>query len=328
MTGSRDEDRRQTTYLLIAVLAAAGYLWISPLSSSLWLDETVTYWVVKDGLREAVDALFAISSHPRTTRCSGWSWGSVARARSCLRLPSVIAAAGAALLLYRLGTRLVDREAGLLAATAFACVIGIGGVPANARPYATALMVAVAGTLALVRWLDRPSAGTRALMSCWRRLPSMRTTSSESCWPSMSSTSSRGDCRTARRPGDASVSCSRRSVFCFSRSALRFCRSSPAGKLVMGGRAIVGRRTRCGGPSPRPRRARVARVSRSANVRRSGVIAARRGLEYPAPLAVSLVTWLTSLRLFFPRYYLAWTPGLALLAGLVIRTVEGFRRGD
>jgi len=39
-----------------------------------------------------------------------------------LRLPSVIAAAGAALLLYRLGTRLVDREAGLLAATAFACV--------------------------------------------------------------------------------------------------------------------------------------------------------------------------------------------------------------
>jgi hypothetical protein len=43
------------------------------------------------------------------------------------------------------------------------------------------------------------------------------------------------------------------------------------------------------------------------------------------PLTIALVSWLTSARLFYPRYYLAWTPGLALLSGLAIRTLHGAR---
>jgi 4-amino-4-deoxy-L-arabinose transferase-like glycosyltransferase len=325
MTGSRDEDRRQTTYLLIAVLAAAGYLWISPLSSSLWLDETVTYWVVKDGLREAVDRALRYQQSPAYYAMLWLVVGLGGAREIVLRLPSVIAAAGAALLLYRLGTRLVDREAGLLAVTAFACVIGIGGVPANARPYATALMVAVAGTLALVRWLDRPSAGTAGAYVVLAAL----TVYAHYLFGIMLAV--HVVYVIARRQQDGTPPWGRIGIVLAAIGVLLLPLGPPLLSLVR-------------------RRASLSWADEPSLADVLGVVALPLALAVPAwresrgrrtsvdraslllvvawsilpPLAVSLVTWLTSLRLFFPRYYLAWTPGLALLAGLVIRTVEGF----
>src|SRR5205823_2604271 len=72
-----------------------------------------------------------------------------------LRMPSVIAACVATLLLYRLGKRLLDREAALLAGIVFVASAGVAFHAADARPYALALAFLVASTLALVRWLDR-----------------------------------------------------------------------------------------------------------------------------------------------------------------------------
>src|SRR5258707_1331879 len=64
MTGSRDGDRRQTTYLLIAVLAAAGYPWVSPLSPRRWLDRpsagTAGAYVVLAALTVYAHYLFGI----------------------------------------------------------------------------------------------------------------------------------------------------------------------------------------------------------------------------------------------------------------------------
>ena len=37
------------------VIFFAAVCWMPHLPSSLWLDETLTYWVVKDGLAEAID---------------------------------------------------------------------------------------------------------------------------------------------------------------------------------------------------------------------------------------------------------------------------------
>ena len=71
-----------------------------------------------------------------------------------LRLPSVLAAFGTAWLLFRLGKRLLDREAALLAVVAFTVIPDIMREIPNARPYAIALFFVVASTLQLVNWMD------------------------------------------------------------------------------------------------------------------------------------------------------------------------------
>lgn len=323
----RAAEHRQTTALLVAGLSAASYLWLSPLGSSLWLDEAVTYWVVKDGLREAVDRGLRYQQSPAYDVVLALAVGLGGAREIVLRLPSLIGAAGATLLLYRLGRRLLDREAGLLGATAFACLIGIGGVPANARPYAIALMLAVASTLALVRGLDRPSARTAgvyivlaaltvyahylfAIMLAvhvvhaivWRRLHGAPP------WARLGLVL--GALGTLLLPlVPRFLSLVRR------RDALSWA-NDPSLAGVLGVLALpLGLAGLLAWRASRPRGASVDRASCLLVVVWSIL----------PPLAVWLVSSLTSARLFHPRYYLAWTPGLALLAGLAIRTLDGAR---
>ncbi|HEY7461641.1 MAG TPA: hypothetical protein VIC59_07180, partial [Gemmatimonadota bacterium] len=65
------------------------------------------------------------------------------------------AMAGAAFLLYQLGTRLVDQEFGFLAAIVLVSFRNVVSAAVGARPYALALFLVVAAVLALVRWLGR-----------------------------------------------------------------------------------------------------------------------------------------------------------------------------
>ena len=74
-----------------------------------------------------------------------------------LRLPSVLAMAGAAALTARLGERLVDARTGLLAGLLFAVLPGTSRYAQEARPYALATLLAVLATLLLVEALHRPS---------------------------------------------------------------------------------------------------------------------------------------------------------------------------
>ena len=39
-------------------------LWLLPLSSSLWLDETLTWWVIKDGAGHAIGRAFTYQQSP------------------------------------------------------------------------------------------------------------------------------------------------------------------------------------------------------------------------------------------------------------------------
>ncbi len=144
--------------------------WLMPLPSSLWLDETATFWIVKDGPSQIFH------------RCLGWptqsclyswiAWIGYAAAgpnEFALRLPSVLATAATTFLLYRLGARLMDSQTGLLAALAFNLLPGVPFSSVDARPYAFALLSLVGATLVLVRWTNegRPilGAGYAALAS-------------------------------------------------------------------------------------------------------------------------------------------------------------------
>ncbi|MEO3778083.1 glycosyltransferase family 39 protein [Micromonospora sp. B11E3] len=75
---------------------------------------------------------------------------------TALRLPSVLAMAGAAGLTAVLGERLLGRRTGLAGGLLFAAVPGASRYAQEARPYAFVALFAVLATLLLVRAIDRP----------------------------------------------------------------------------------------------------------------------------------------------------------------------------
>ena len=145
--------------LLWALLCgAAALLWLRPAGTSLWLDETVTYWMASNSL----DTLLA-----RGREFSGgnpfyymFPWASLKLfgvSELALRLPSLLAMGVATLLVAAIARRLFDRETGVLAALVFALHQLIQFEARNARTYAIGVCFAAAATLALLRWLERPN---------------------------------------------------------------------------------------------------------------------------------------------------------------------------
>ena len=93
--------------------------WILPARNPLWRDETGTYWIVKDGITDVIS---------RWYYWTNWSpyylieWLAVhvgGKSEFAMRFPSFAATCLAAFLIYRLGTRLWDRETGVLGALVF-----------------------------------------------------------------------------------------------------------------------------------------------------------------------------------------------------------------
>jgi 4-amino-4-deoxy-L-arabinose transferase-like glycosyltransferase len=137
----------------VGLLLLAPLLWIAHLRSSLWVDETITYWVIKDGLVETVRrALWFQGQSPLYFILAwiGMTLGGVNEV--ALRLPSVAAFAGATLLVHCLGRQLVNASTGRAAAILFAYG-WFQGYADNARPYALALCAVTGSTVCLVRWL-------------------------------------------------------------------------------------------------------------------------------------------------------------------------------
>lgn len=142
-------------FLPLLVVGTAAALWLPPLTSCLWRDETVTWWVVKDGLAPALT---------RSARFQPWSplymaveWAVVAvlgGGEAALRLPSLAAMAGAAAMLYAAARRLFGEEPAWLATLAFAASSEASFYAVEARPYAVALFFMLAAFAALVRWLE------------------------------------------------------------------------------------------------------------------------------------------------------------------------------
>jgi hypothetical protein len=149
----------QATYLRILIALAfveIFCLWVCPLTSSLWLDELVTFWSACKGIVPAIERsqFWPGQNAPYTVliaamiRIAGTS-------EVVLRLPSLAAALVTAWLMFRLGERFMDREAGVLVLTVFASLHEIAkSAAANARPYAIALLLVVVAISQLVRWLD------------------------------------------------------------------------------------------------------------------------------------------------------------------------------
>src|SRR5579883_557957 len=148
--------RTRRSYLLSALLGLCLIrLWLMPLASSFWVDETATAFVVTHG---ASDPSFAaapqvpLSIYYVLPRLSIRLFGA---SETAYRLPSLLALAIALLLVARLAARLIDPAAAWFAAFACLALKGFDYQAADARPYALGTAVACAAIWLQLRWLDR-----------------------------------------------------------------------------------------------------------------------------------------------------------------------------
>jgi len=150
--GPFDLERHQR-FLVFLLLLGIVLLWVPPLPSSLWLDETFTSWAIKDGLWTSLDRAHRIA-HFGLYFAIVWLATLIGGMREwVLRLPSLAGALLASWALIHLGEELADRETGLLAAVIFATLATVSFAAADARPYALGLMSVVGAMYFEARWL-------------------------------------------------------------------------------------------------------------------------------------------------------------------------------
>jgi hypothetical protein len=129
-------------------------LWLAPLSSSFWLDETVTAFVVRHGANHpslAIAPQVPISIYYWLPRTFQVLFGP---GELVYRLPSVLAMGAALVVVSRVASRLVHPRSGWFVAFACLALSGINYQAADARPYALGSCLWAASILYLVRWLD------------------------------------------------------------------------------------------------------------------------------------------------------------------------------
>lgn len=139
--------------VLLALLITR--LWLTPLASSFWLDETATVFVAQFG-----------SNHPslKAVAPQAWqswyysiihAWGSLfGFSEVATRIPSILAMLAFLPLIARISVRLIHPESGWFAVFACLALPGFNYQAANARPYALGMCLFAAALLFLIRWLD------------------------------------------------------------------------------------------------------------------------------------------------------------------------------
>jgi mannosyltransferase len=142
--------------LLLSGLLAVSLirLWLMPLGSSFWVDETATAFVVHHGASHP-----SFAAAPQVPASIYYVLPRAAEAmlgfsEPVYRLPSLLLMGVALWAVARLAARLVDPRAGWFAAFACLALSGFNMQAADARPYALGTATAALGIWFLVRWLD------------------------------------------------------------------------------------------------------------------------------------------------------------------------------
>src|SRR5215831_15464132 len=135
------DDRRHARFLWIAMLVSASIIWLVPFNSSLWLDELVTWWVIKDSLGDTVHRAFAFQGQTVIFYVFEWLVRHVGTQEWILRAPSLIEVIAAAFIMFRLAERLLDREFARISVLLFVLWPAVSFESSDARPYALALLL-------------------------------------------------------------------------------------------------------------------------------------------------------------------------------------------
>ena len=151
--GNHAATQSERLWIVVAGAIVVTQLWFGMISTSFWLDETGTWWIVKDGAAEAVRRSFSWSGQSPLFHLIAWFSSRLFGLNEvALRIPSVLAMSGAVWFLYRIAERLYDRASAAMVAFVFLSAASFYAV--DARPYALAMLCLTGSTWALLRWLD------------------------------------------------------------------------------------------------------------------------------------------------------------------------------
>ena len=144
-------QRAALPFLLVVCVAR---MWVMPLTSSFWVDEAETAFVVHHGSHHPSLAIIApavASVYYWLPRASEALFGFSEAAE---RLPSLVALAIALFFIGLLAKRLIHPQAAWFAVFACLTLRVFNYEAADARPYALGTCVAAASLWLLIRWLD------------------------------------------------------------------------------------------------------------------------------------------------------------------------------
>jgi hypothetical protein len=141
-------------FLFLTLALCIIRLWLMPLPSSMWVDEMGTAFVVQHGAADP-----SLRAAPQVAESIYYFLPKLAAeiagtSESSYRFFSVLAMAGALLVIAKLAARLIDERAAWLAV--FGCLASksFNYQADDARPYALGTFVLVVALLLLVRWQD------------------------------------------------------------------------------------------------------------------------------------------------------------------------------
>ena len=144
-------ENRIPWYIWAALALVVARLWIQPMFSSFWLDETGTALLVKGTFAEMLQRSTRWVGQPTFYMALVWPFSQLPGPREViLRFPSLIGMAIAAVFVYRIGRKLLNVESGANACLIFAALASY--YASDARPYALGLMTASGAILFLIRW--------------------------------------------------------------------------------------------------------------------------------------------------------------------------------
>ena len=144
-------------FVILALILAAFVRWVLPIGSSLWLDETDSWWSIKQGFLAIPERC---TQHPVSVVFMQmlWTFQRVfGHSEWALRLSSLLLMGASTWLLYSIAKRLFSRQGALAATVVFMALPNVAFGSVDARPYALATFLTVLSTFLLVQWRDRPT---------------------------------------------------------------------------------------------------------------------------------------------------------------------------
>lgn len=157
---SRFQERVLYASYALAVTVAVS-VWFIALRAPLWLDETISFALVSDGLSKIFTRTWP--AFPGYEYILWLATKILGTSEIALRIPSILAMLGAAYLLYLAARELFERDVAIIAAVVF-CVHPIVIFESiDARPYAFAVLATNAAILVLFRLRHNNSNALAAL---------------------------------------------------------------------------------------------------------------------------------------------------------------------
>ena len=147
---------REKIYLFLIYILFIVFF-IPTIRQSLWIDETVTYWVIKDGFWDLVYRAVHYQGQSPFYYFIVWCFIQIlGNGEWVLRLPSILSLILACFFLYQLCLVLFDREWAFFSIICFICLLQLPAtyVGRDARPYGLAMMLSILSVLCFIKWLQ------------------------------------------------------------------------------------------------------------------------------------------------------------------------------